>query len=89
MSDAVLSATRYQFASSPVNPSTASLNTLRPSTGSPSPGENGPRGYQLLSKVSLTPSVAVAKGVLHRNTASRYKSRMARQAEAVISGKEA
>jgi small subunit ribosomal protein S20 len=29
------------------------------------------------------------KGVLHRNTAARYKSRMARQAEAVISGKEA
>jgi small subunit ribosomal protein S20 len=29
------------------------------------------------------------KGVLHRNTASRYKSRMAKQALAVISGKEA
>jgi ribosomal protein S20 len=29
------------------------------------------------------------KGVIHRNTAARYKSRMARQAEAVISGKEA
>jgi small subunit ribosomal protein S20 len=29
------------------------------------------------------------KGVLHRNTAARYKSRMARQAEAAISGKEA
>jgi len=29
------------------------------------------------------------KGVLHRNTASRYKSRMARQAQAVIAAKEA
>jgi small subunit ribosomal protein S20 len=29
------------------------------------------------------------KGVFHRNSAARYKSRMARQAEAVISGKEA
>ncbi|MCU0233079.1 MAG: 30S ribosomal protein S20 [Thermoanaerobaculales bacterium] len=29
------------------------------------------------------------KGVIHRNTAARYKSRVARQAEAVISGKEA
>ena len=29
------------------------------------------------------------KGVLHRNTASRYKSRMARQAQAVIAGEKA
>ena len=29
------------------------------------------------------------KGVFHRNTAARYKSRMAKQAEAVISGKGA
>jgi small subunit ribosomal protein S20 len=29
------------------------------------------------------------KGVIHRNTAARYKSRMAKQAEVVISGKEA
>mgnify|MGYP001085352837 FL=1 len=29
------------------------------------------------------------KGVIHRNTAARYKSRVARQAEAVISGREA
>jgi small subunit ribosomal protein S20 len=29
------------------------------------------------------------KGVLHRNTASRYKARMARQAHAVIAAKEA
>ena len=29
------------------------------------------------------------KGVFHRNTAARYKSRMARQASAIISGKEA
>lgn len=28
------------------------------------------------------------KGVLHRNTASRYKSRMAKQAQAVIAAKE-
>jgi ribosomal protein S20 len=29
------------------------------------------------------------KGVFHRNTAARYKARMARQANAIISGKEA
>jgi small subunit ribosomal protein S20 len=29
------------------------------------------------------------KGIIHRNTASRYKSRMAKQAQAVISGKDA
>ena len=29
------------------------------------------------------------KGVLHRNTASRYKARMARQAQAVIASKDA
>ncbi len=29
------------------------------------------------------------KGVIHRNAAARYKSRMAKQAQAVISGKEA
>jgi ribosomal protein S20 len=29
------------------------------------------------------------KGVFHRNTAARYKSRMAKQAQAVISGKGA
>ena len=29
------------------------------------------------------------KGVIHRNAAARYKSRMAKQAHAVISGKEA
>jgi small subunit ribosomal protein S20 len=29
------------------------------------------------------------KGVFHRNSAARYKSRMAKQAQAVISGKEA
>jgi small subunit ribosomal protein S20 len=29
------------------------------------------------------------KGVLHRNTASRYKSRMAKQAQAVIAAKDA
>ena len=29
------------------------------------------------------------KGLLHRNTAARYKSRMARQAQAVIAGEKA
>ena len=29
------------------------------------------------------------KGVIHRNTAARYKSRVSKQAEVVISGKEA
>ena len=29
------------------------------------------------------------KGVFHRNAAARYKSRMAKQAQAVIAGKEA
>ena len=44
---------------------------------------------ELLPETISVIDVGWRKGVLHRNTASRYKSRMARQAEAVISGKEA
>ncbi|NOZ79595.1 MAG: 30S ribosomal protein S20 [Acidobacteria bacterium] len=33
--------------------------------------------------------VAWRKGVLHRNTASRYKSRLSRQAQAVLNPREA
>ncbi len=44
---------------------------------------------ELLPETFSVIDVGWRKGVLHRNTASRYKSRMARQAEAVIAGKEA
>ena len=44
---------------------------------------------ELLPTTFSVIDVGWRKGVLHRNTASRYKARMARQAEAVISGKEA
>ncbi|HSN53944.1 MAG TPA: 30S ribosomal protein S20 [Candidatus Sulfomarinibacteraceae bacterium] len=44
---------------------------------------------ELLPTTFSVIDVGWRKGVLHRNTAARYKSRMARQAEAVISGKEA
>ena len=44
---------------------------------------------ELLPETFSVIDVGWRKGVLHRNTASRYKSRMARQAEAVISGQEA
>jgi small subunit ribosomal protein S20 len=44
---------------------------------------------ELLPETFSVIDVGWRKGVLHRNTASRYKSRMARQADAVISGKEA
>ena len=44
---------------------------------------------ELLPDTMSVIDVGWRKGVLHRNTAARYKSRMARQAEAVISGKEA
>ena len=47
------------------------------------------RVKELLPETFSVIDVGWRKGVLHRNTASRYKSRMARQAEAVISGKEA
>jgi small subunit ribosomal protein S20 len=43
----------------------------------------------LLPETLSVIDVGWRKGVLHRNTASRYKSRMARQAQAVIDGKEA
>jgi small subunit ribosomal protein S20 len=43
----------------------------------------------LLPSTMSVIDVGWRKGVIHRNTAARYKSRMARQAEAVISGKEA
>ena len=43
---------------------------------------------ELLPETFTVIDVGWRKGVLHRNTASRYKSRMARQAQAVMSGKE-
>jgi small subunit ribosomal protein S20 len=43
----------------------------------------------LLPETLSVIDVGWRKGVLHRNTASRYKSRMARQAQAVIAAKEA
>lgn len=43
----------------------------------------------LLPSTMSVIDVGWRKGVIHRNTAARYKSRMARQADAVISGKEA
>ncbi len=44
---------------------------------------------ELLPETLSVIDVGCRKGVLHRNTASRYKSRMARQAHAVMSGEEA
>ena len=44
---------------------------------------------ELLPETFTVIDVGWRKGVLHRNTASRYKSRMARQAQAVMNGKEA
>jgi len=41
---------------------------------------------ELLPETFTVIDVGWRKGVLHRNTASRYKSRMARQAHAVMSG---
>jgi small subunit ribosomal protein S20 len=43
---------------------------------------------ELLPQTISVIDVGSRKGVLHRNTASRYKSRMARQAMAVIAGEE-
>ena len=43
---------------------------------------------ELLPETISVIDVGWRKGVFHRNTASRYKSRMTRQAQAVISGKE-
>ena len=44
---------------------------------------------EMLPETFSVIDVGWLKGVLHRNTASRYKSRMARQAQAVMSGEEA
>jgi small subunit ribosomal protein S20 len=44
---------------------------------------------ELLPETISVIDVGARKGVLHRNTASRYKSRMARQAQAVMRGEEA
>ena len=44
---------------------------------------------ELLPETMSVIDIGWRKGVFHRNTAARYKSRMARQAEAIISGKEA
>ncbi len=44
---------------------------------------------ELLPETIAVIDVGWRKGVLHRNTAARYKSRMARQAQAVMAGKEA
>ena len=44
---------------------------------------------ELLPETISVIDVGWRRGVLHRNTASRYKSRMARQAQAVIDTTEA
>ncbi len=44
---------------------------------------------ELLPETMSVIDIGWRKGVFHRNSAARYKSRMARQAEAIISGKEA
>jgi small subunit ribosomal protein S20 len=44
---------------------------------------------ELLPETMSVIDIGWRKGVFHRNTAARYKSRMARQAEVIISGKEA
>jgi small subunit ribosomal protein S20 len=44
---------------------------------------------KLLPETMSIIDVGWRKGVLHRNTAARYKSRMARHAQAVIAAKEA
>ena len=44
---------------------------------------------ELLPETMSVIDIGWRKGVIHRNTAARYKSRMARQAEVIISGKEA
>ena len=44
---------------------------------------------ELLPDTMSVIDVGWRKGVFHRNTAARYKSRMAKQAQAVISGKGA
>lgn len=44
---------------------------------------------ELLPETMSVIDVGWRRGVLHRNTAARYKSRMAKQAAAVIEGKDA
>lgn len=44
---------------------------------------------EMLPETFSVIDVGWRKGVLHRNAASRYKSRMARQAQAVMSGEKA
>jgi len=44
---------------------------------------------ELLPDTMSVIDVGWRKGVIHRNTAARYKSRMTKQAQAVISGKGA
>jgi len=44
---------------------------------------------EMLPKTLSIIDVGWRKGVLHRNTASRYKSRMAKQAQVIIAAKEA
>jgi small subunit ribosomal protein S20 len=44
---------------------------------------------ELMPETMSVIDVGWRRGVLHRNTASRYKSRMARQAQAVIAGEDA
>ncbi len=44
---------------------------------------------ELLPETMSEIDIGWRKGVFHRNAAARYKSRMARQAEVIISGKEA
>jgi small subunit ribosomal protein S20 len=44
---------------------------------------------ELLPETISIIDVGWRRGVLHRNTASRYKARMEKQAQAVISAKEA
>jgi len=44
---------------------------------------------EMLPETFSVIDVGWRKGVLHRNTASRYKSRMARHAQAVMSGEKA
>ena len=44
---------------------------------------------ELLPDTMSVIDIGWRKGVFHRNSAARYKSRMAKQAQAVISGKEA
>jgi small subunit ribosomal protein S20 len=44
---------------------------------------------ELLPETMSVIDIGWRRGVLHRNTAARYKSRMVRQAQAVLSAKEA